>query len=165
MKHADLLDPDSVAESAKGAEVVISAYSPPQDRPEVLMDATKALIAGLKKAQVARVIMVGGAGSLEVAPGLRLVDSPDFPAGWKGIARAHGDALQVLKESGLEWTSASPSAMIAPGERTGKFRIGKDQLLVDAKGESRISAEDFAIAVVDELEQARYPRARFTVGY
>jgi putative NADH-flavin reductase len=119
----------------------------------------------LQKAGVRRFLMVGGAGSLEVAPGLQLVDAPDFPAAWKGIALAHRDALNVLKGSDLDWTSLSPAALIEPGVRTGKFRLGTDQLVMDDKGESKISAEDFAVAAVDELEKNAHVRQRFTLGY
>jgi hypothetical protein len=114
---------------------------------------------------VRRFIMVGGAGSLEVAHGLRLVDTPNFPAEWKPIALAHADALEVLKTSDLEWTSVSPAAVVQPGERTGKFRLGKDTLLTDSKGDSKISTGDFAAALVDEVEKPRHIRQRFTVAY
>ena len=112
-----------------------------------------------------RLIAVGGAGSLEVAPGLLLIDAPFFPAAWKEIAQAHSDALDVLKASDIDWTSVSPAAMIQPGERTGTFRLGKDQLLTDANGESKISTADFAIAVADEVERNAHVRQRFTVSY
>jgi putative NADH-flavin reductase len=109
--------------------------------------------------------MVGGAGSLEVAPGVQLVDTPNFPAEFKGIAIAHRDALELLKSSKLDWTSASPAAYIHPGERTGRFRLATDQLITDEKGQSEISAEDFAIAVADEVENPRHIRQRFTAAW
>ncbi len=96
-----------------------------------------------------------------------MVDTPEFPAAWKGIALAHRDALEVYRKEGndLEWTYISPPALIEPGTRTGKFRVGADQLLVDANGQSRISAEDYAIALVDEAETPKHVRKRFTVAY
>ena len=109
--------------------------------------------------------MVGGAGTLEISPGLEIVDSPGFPEAYKGIALAHRDAKNVLRASDLNWTYFSPAMMIQPGERTGKFRLGKDALVSDDKGNSSISAEDYAIALVDEVEQGRHTKQRFTIGY
>jgi putative NADH-flavin reductase len=134
----------------------------------MLSAAARALLVGLKTAGVRRLVVVGGAGSLEVAPGKQLVEQPGFPVPWKPVALAHRDALAVYRASGepsVEWTYVSPAALIQPGQRTGKYRIGGDQLLVDAKGESRISAEDYAVAVVDELETRAHPRARIGVAY
>jgi len=160
----DVLDSAAVAEIVKGSDAVISAYSPGQN-PAAIVDATRSLIAGLKQAGVRRFIEVGGAGSLFVAPNMLLVDAPAFPAEYKEIAVAHADALEVLRSSDLDWTYFSPAAFIQPGERTGKFRLGEDTLVVDEKGSSRISAEDYAIALVDELENPKYIRRRFTIGY
>ncbi|HSZ17750.1 MAG TPA: NAD(P)-dependent oxidoreductase [Terracidiphilus sp.] len=161
----DVTNESSVASVARGADAVVSAFSPPADDPSALLPAIRALLAGLTSAGVKRVIVVGGAGSLEVAPGLQLVDAPNFPEAWKGIALAHRDALPILKASSLEWTCLSPAALIQPGERTGKFRLGTTQLVTDGKGESRISAEDYAIALVDELEKPKHIRRQFTVAY
>ncbi len=161
----DVSDATGVAAIAKGADAVVSAYAPPQDDPRSVVLATRALLSGLAAAGVKRVIVVGGAGSLEVAPGVQLVDAPNFPASWKGIAIAHRDVIPVLKESNLDWSYFSPAAFIQPGERTGKFRLGGTSLVSDAKGESRISAEDYAVALVDELEQSKHVRQQFTVGY
>jgi hypothetical protein len=163
--RGDVLDTAGVAEIVKGADAVISAYNPPPETPGKVVDATKALIAGLKQAGVKRLIEVGGAGSLFVAPNVRVVDAPDFPDAWKAVALAHGDALQVLRGSDLDWTYLSPAAVIQPGERTGKFRLGGDNLLVDEKGNSSISAEDYAVALVDELEKPKHLRQRFTAAY
>jgi putative NADH-flavin reductase len=160
----DLLNTSELAGLIEGTDAVISAYSPGAD-PGKIVDATRSLIAAVKQAGVKRVIMVGGAGSLLIAPNLRLVDSPDFPEGWKSIALAHADALNILRGADLDWTSFSPAAFIQPGERTGKFRLGSDNLVTDAKGVSRISAEDYAVALVDELEKPQHVRQRFTVGY
>src|SRR5271154_301113 len=124
------------------------------------------VIAATKAAKVPRLLVVGGAGSLEVAPGLTLVNSPDFPAEYKPETLAGVEFLNVLGgEEELDWTFLSPSYFFAPGEPTGKFRLGKDKLLVAADGQSRISTEDFAIALVDELEQPKHSHQRFTVGY
>jgi uncharacterized protein len=161
----DVLDPPSVAATAKGADAAISAYSPPSDDPAALWQATHSLLAGLSAAGVRRLIFVGGAGSLEVAPGVQAVDAPEFPAQWKAIALAHRDALAVLKQSNLDWTCFSPAGLIQPGERTGKFRLGGTKLLTDGNGQSRISAEDYAIALVDELENPRHVRQQFTAAY
>jgi putative NADH-flavin reductase len=161
----DIFDAKSVAESARGADLVISAYGPGPSNPGLVLTATRSLIAGVEASGAKRLIMVGGAGSLEVAPGLQLLDSPEFPAEWKGIALAHRDALNLFKESSLDWTSASPAAYIHPGERTGKYRLGTDQLIVNEKGASEISAEDFSIAIVDEAENRRYIRRRFSAAW
>ena len=113
-----------------------------------------------------RLLVVGGAGSLEVSPGLTLVNTPDFPVEYKPETLAGVEFLNVLRgEKELDWTFLSPPYFFAPGERTGKFRLDKDKLLVAADGQSRISTEDFAIALVDELEQPKHSRQRFTVGY
>ncbi len=148
-----------MAATAAGTEAAISAYAAPQDQPEMVVTATHSLLAGLAKAGVPRMIVVGGAGSLEVAPGVQLVDTPQFPEQWKANALAHRKTLPILKESNLDWTYLSPAALIEPGQRTGKFRVGGTRLVTNDKGESRISAEDFAIVLVDELEhpQARSP--------
>lgn len=161
----DVTDPASVAATAKGAEAAISAYSPPPSAPETVVPAARALLAGLEHAGVRRLIVVGGAGSLEVAPGLQLVDAPNFPEQWKGIALAHRDVLPVLQASDAEWTYLSPAALIEPGQRTGKARIGGLRLVTDARGESRISAEDYAVVLVDELEQPKHIRQQFTAAY
>lgn len=161
----DVNNPSSIAEIAKGADTVVSAYAPPADHPEALTQATRALLAGLATAGVNRVIIVGGAGSLEVAPGLQIVDTPNFPEQWKGIALAHRALLPILKESSLDWSYFSPAGLIQPGERTGKFRLSGTRMVTDEKGESRISAEDYAIALVDELENPQHVRQQFTIGY
>ena len=167
----DLLDADSIAKVAKGADVVVSSYGPPSgqgpDPTKVgqLVEATRALIDGVRRAGAPRIIMVGGAGSLEVSPGLQIVDAPTFPDAYKPVALAHRDAFYVLRDTDLNWTYFSPAMMIQPGERTGKFRLGKDALVSDATGNSSISAEDYAVALVDEVEHGRHTKQRFTIGY
>jgi putative NADH-flavin reductase len=124
------------------------------------------LISAVRKSGVARLLIVGGAASLEVAPGLPLLESRGFPAAYKEEATAGCQFLQTLRGTpDLDWTFLSPSAEFAPGVRTGKFRVGGDQLLADGQGRSHISMEDFAIAMVDELELPVHSRRRFTVGY
>ena len=124
------------------------------------------LIGAAKDSGVSRYLVVGGAGSLEVAPGVRLVTTPGFPAAYKAEAEKGAAFLDRLRqEKELDWTFLSPSAMIDFGSRTGKFRLGTDQLLVDAEGKSFISFEDFAVAMADEIERPAHQRARFTVGY
>ena len=161
----DLTDVAQVAGAVRGTEAVVSAYGPGLNSPGDLVGATERLVAGLKQGGVQRVLMVGGAGSLEVEPGVQLIDSGYLPDEWKPIALAHRDALEVLKASDLDWTSLSPAGYFEPGQRTGVFRLGKDNLIANEKGESRISMEDYAIAMVDELEKHAHPRERFSVGY
>lgn len=160
----DIYEPGSVSDAVQGADIVVSAYGPGPENPALLVKATASLIRGMKAAGVKRLVAVGGAGSLEVSPGLQLVDTPDFPEAWKGIALAHREALELLRGSGLEWTSVSPAAYIHPGERTGKYRLGLDQLITNDKGQSEVSAEDFAIAFADEIEKPQHVRARFAVA-
>jgi uncharacterized protein len=172
IEKGDVLDAASIAKLAWGAEVIVSAYAPPvagngPDPAQVnrLTDAVRALVEGTRRAGSPRLIMVGGAGSLEVSPGLQIVDAPTFPEPYKPIALAHRDALHELRKADLNWTYFSPAMMIQPGERTGKFRLGLDSLISDDKGNSSISAEDYAIALVDEVEQGRHTKQRFTIGY
>lgn len=155
----DIFDKDGLAKLLAGHEVAISSV-------HYLASDANALLGAVKQSGVKRYLVVGGAGSLEVAPGVKLVDTPEFPAAYLDEARKGGAYLELLKQDKtLDWTFLSPSAIIAPGERTGRFRLGLDQLLVDGNGESRISAEDYAIALVDELEKPAHSRRRFTVGY
>jgi len=165
VRKGELSDVDEIADALRGTAAVISAYGPGLNSPDHLVGATERLVKGAKQAGVRRLLMVGGAGSLEVAPGVQLIDSGYLPAEWKPIALAHRDALEILKTSDLDWTSLCPAAYFEPGQRTGVFRLGKDNLVANAKGESRISMEDYAIAMVDELEKHAHPRQRFSVGY
>lgn len=160
LQSADATSVDALVPLLRGHDVLISAT-----RFEGGSDAGT-LIAAAKQAGVQRLVVVGGAGSLEIAPGQALVDTPQFPAAYKPEALAGRTFLQVLRaEPALDWTFLSPSALFEPGERTGQFRLGGDQLLADAAGHSRISMEDYAIALVDEIEAPRHRRQRFTVGY
>lgn len=160
------LDPESVAKVVAGHDVVVNAIGPASsDSSSILVAAAKSLIEGVSRAGVSRLIVSGGAGSLEVAPGVQLVDTPDFPVGWKDVSLAHREALEIYRASSLDWTYLSPAAIIEPGDRTGSYRTGTDQLLTDEKGNSHISLEDFAIAIVDEIESPRFIRRRFTAAY
>jgi uncharacterized protein len=167
----DACDPASVARLAAGQDAVASATGPRrgngEDPEDSVLGAARGLAEGLRRAGVRRLVVVGGAGSLEVAPGQRLVDAPGFPAAAKPTALAHARALEEVYRSieDLDWTYLSPAGVIGPGERTGEFRIGGDQLLVDDSGQSRISIPDFAIAFADELEHGKAFRQRITVAY
>jgi putative NADH-flavin reductase len=157
-KKGDLYD-SGISASLAGHDAVVSAVHFLDSDPETLIEAVRA--SGVK-----RYFVMGGAGSLEVAPGVKLIDTPEFPAIYKDEAAKGGIFLDRLRrEKELDWTFLSPPALIDFGERTGQFRLGKDQLLVDAKGDSKISFEDFAVATVDELEKPKHSRQRFTVGY
>jgi putative NADH-flavin reductase len=164
----DIFKPETIATAAVDHDVVLSAYGPGKGDPNLLMKAAHALIEALTRVEPIRLIAVSGAGSLEVKPGVQLVDTPNFPAEWKAIALAHREALDVYRKAGMaefDWTAVSPAALIEPGTRTGKYRTGTDQLLLDNKGKSYISAEDFAVAVLDEIEKPRFQGQRFTVAY
>ncbi|MEW6344753.1 MAG: NAD(P)H-binding protein [Paraburkholderia sp.] len=162
----DLLDAASLAAAVRGHDVVASAYAPPRDDAAILTKATHALVEAVRAAGLKRLVIVGGAGSLEVAPGKQLVDTEGFPDAYKAVALAHREGFNYLRTlSDLDWTFFSPAALIAPGERTGTFRTGANTLIVDAEGNSRISAEDYAVAFVDELEQGRFVRQIATVAY
>lgn len=163
----DLFNAQDVETGAFNQDAVVSAYSNTNGAPaSTIAEVAIPLIMGLKQAHVKRLIVVGGAGSLEVAPGIQLVDTPNFPVEYKSAASAQRDALKLYKnDQELEWTYISPSAEIAPGERTGKFRTGTNQLLTGEDGRSFISMEDFAIAVLNEIENPQHIRQQFTVGY
>lgn len=159
LASADVADVERLVPLLKGHDAVISST-------HFATTDSASLIGAIKAAGVARLLVVGGAGSLEVAPGVALIDTPEFPAAYKEEAGAGRNFLNVLRgENALDWTFLSPSMVFEPGQRTGRFRIGADSLLVDADGNSAISMEDFAVALVDELEQPQHSRQRFTVGY
>jgi putative NADH-flavin reductase len=156
---ADATDPQALASVLRGHDVVVSAARFQSLTAQPLIEAVQA--AGVK-----RLFVVGGAASLETAPGRSLLDTPGFPEAYKPEASAGMIFLEDSRRvQTLDWTFLSPSGEFAPGERTGTFRIGGDQLLVAADGRSRISMEDYAIAAVDELEQPKHLKQRFTVGY
>ena len=168
-KKGDVYNAEEVSRLVAGHDAVISAFNPGWKNPNLYEDqvrGTTAIIAAVKRAGVKRVLWVGGAGGLEIKPGAQSVDTPEFPKDWKQGSLATREALNLLrKESSLDWSYLSPSADLSPGQRTGKFRLGKDQLLTDANGKSHISTQDYAMAMIDEVEQPKHIRHRFTVGY
>jgi putative NADH-flavin reductase len=158
-RNVDVHDAAALQQAVAGHDAVFSAA-------HFASIPAASVIEPVKKAGVKRLLVVGGAGSLFAAPGLKLIDAPDFPAAYKAEAAAGTTFLDVLRqEKELDWTFLSPSALFIEGERTGKFRLGRDDLLVDAAGKSWISFADFAIAFIDELERPAHSRQRFTVGY
>ena len=165
IKTDDLLNVDAIVGIIKGADAVVSAYAPPADETDALIAVTERQIAAVKKGGGPRLVVVGGAGLLEVASGVTLIKSGYLPAEYLPIATSHEKALGVLRTSDIDWTYLSPGAYFVPGERTGKFRLGTKELVSDAKGESKISFADYAIALVDELEKPAHRRASFSVGY
>ena len=155
----DANDRAALAKLWAGHDVVVSSI-------HFLVSDAETLIGAAKDSGVPRYLVVGGAGSLEVAPGVQLVTTPNFPAQYKAEAEKGAAFLDRLsQEKELNWTFLSPSALIDFGNRTGKFRVGADQLLVDSAGKSWISFEDFAVAMADEIERPAHIRKRFTVGY
>lgn len=162
---ADVMDPSSLEEAIQGHDAVISAFGPKFGQEEELLAAARTIVEGTKRGGVSRLLIVGGAGSLIADTGVALMDTPEFPEEIRPLARAHADAYDIYKESGLDWTYASPAAVIEPGKRTGQFRIGMDRLVTDESGSSRISVEDFAAAMIDELDDPQFIQSRFTVAY
>lgn len=162
--RVDIFDPASVAEAITDSDVVVNATGAGGSDPHTFfVTSTKAVIEGVKRAGGSkRLIVVGGAGSLEVAPGVQLVDTPAFPAAARPTSLAQRETLNILRASAIAWTFFSPSERFAPGRRTGKYRLGIDQLLTNDEGESFISMEDYAFALLDEIEQPRFIRQRFT---
>ena len=170
----DLSSADRIAEIIAGADAVVSAFGPSSSDPrytsdqsytDQLVSLTERAIAAVRKAGVTRLIVVGGCGSLEFSPGVTVLDSGHWPPQYVPIAKSHVKAFAALRASDINWTYFSCPMSITPGERTGKFRLGGDNLIKDAQGKSRVSFEDYAVALVNELEKPAHERARFTVGY
>ena len=168
-KAADVFKIDILTEALKEHDAVVSAYNAGWTNPNLYDDfinGSEAIQAATKRAGVKRLLVVGGAGSLFIAPGMQLVDSPDFPAEWKTGATAARDYLDTLrKENELDWTFLSPAINLHPGERTGKFRLGTEQPVFNDEQKCEISVEDMAVAIVDELENNQFIKQRFTLGY
>lgn len=168
----DALDPAQVAAAARGADAVVSAYNPGWTHPQLadlFTQGSRAILAGVRASGVQRLLVVGGAGSLFVAPGVQLVDTPAFldhvPPNIVPGARAARDLLTEMRDIGdLDWVFLSPPAMLAPGERSGRYRSGSEQLLMAGDAPAGISVADLAVAVVDELERPAHHRQRFTVA-
>lgn len=164
----DAARPDTWLAAVRGSDVAVASLSARRDGDQALLVANaRILLERLPEADVPRLVWVGGAGSLEAAPGLRLLDTPGFPAEWKPEAEAHAQALDVFRASAsaIDWTVLSPAALIEDGERRGRYRIGGDQLLADAEGNSRISVADYAVALLDRVEKHDASRRRITVAY
>jgi putative NADH-flavin reductase len=151
--------------SGANADAVVSALGPPADNTDALLAPSATLVAAIKKNGGPRLIVVGGAGGLFVAPGVMLRDSGVLPEAYLPIIDTHIALYNSLKTSGIDWTYFAPAGFFEPGERTGKFRLGQDDLIADAAGTSRISFEDYAVALVDELETPKHHGERFTIGY
>jgi hypothetical protein len=166
-KTADVLNAESVGAAMQGQDVLISSYGPVMGAdPKPLVTAAETLLKAGEKNPKVRVLMVGGAGSLEVAPGKTAIDSGVIPAQYIAVPIAHKEALDAFKKnSTVNWSYFSPAGSIQPGERTGKFRLGGEQLVVGENGKSEISMEDYAVALLDEVEKPQHERKRFTVGY
>lgn len=163
-------DTDFLSRELAKSDAVISAFNPGWSNPNIYEETLEgygSILCAVRNSGVHRFLMVGGAGSLLVAPGRLLMDEPDVPKkllpGIRGMAKVYTDLL--LPEKSVDWVFLSPAANMAPGERTGKFRLGKDELIVDESGDSNISVEDFAVAMIDELEQEKHHQERFTLGY
>jgi putative NADH-flavin reductase len=169
--RADVNDVPALTALLKGQAAVIHSYAPgrgidPQESKDKQRAGTLSIIAATKAAGVKRLLAVGGAGSLEIRPGVAHFDAPEFPPEYQGGARATAQIKDLLRaEEDLDWTYLCPSTSIFAGERTGKFRLGDDALLIGEDGKSRISVEDYAVAMIDELENPKHTGHRFTVGY
>jgi putative NADH-flavin reductase len=165
---ADALDVRQVSDAIGGHDAVISAYNPGWKEPEIhalFLRGSRAIIDGVKLAGGPHLLMVGGAGSLFVAPGVQLVDTPEFPAEWKQGALAAREALRMVQaDAELDWTFVSPPVFLAPGASEGPYRLGGDEVLMQGDQPAGISVADLAVAIVDEVEQRRHPRRRFTVA-
>lgn len=166
----DVTDVDFLASQLKGKDALISAFNPGWSNPNIYqetLDGYAAILSAVRKSGIPRMLMVGGAGSLFVAPGKMLMDEEGVPVkllpGIRSLSQVYLDYLRPEKT--VDWIFLSPSANMFPGKRTAKFRIGKDDLIVDQEGDSNISVEDFAVAMIDELEQEKHHRERFTIGY
>jgi len=168
--RADVSDIDAIVEAATGKDAIISAYNPGWGNPHIYEDTLHnyaQILAAAKRAGVKRLLCVGGAGTLFCAPGLRVVDSGVIPEAIMGGVRSLGEFYlnTLMNEHDIDWVFFSPAGTIEPGQRTGVFRLGKDDLIVDEQGNSRISVEDYAVAMVDELEAPAHHYERFTIGY
>ena len=167
----DVADEEAVTHLAEGKDAVISAYNPGWMNPDIARLITEnypKILSAAKKSGVGRLLIVGGAGTLFCAPGLRVVDSGAIPEEIMGGVRPLGDFYlnTLTKEQAIDWVFFSPAGVFdEKGERTGNFRLGKDDLIVDANGQSHISVQDYALAMVDELEKPAHHKERFTIGY
>lgn len=167
---ADVSDVETIAKVCEGKDAIISAYNPGWTNPDIYEETLKnypLILQAAKQSGVKRLLIVGGAGTLFCAPGLRVVDSGAIPESIMGGVKSLGEFYlnTLMNEHDIDWIFFSPAGALEPGERTGKFRLGKDDLIVDADGKSHISVEDYAVAMVDELEKPAHHQERFTIGY
>jgi uncharacterized protein len=169
---SDVMDSDGLSQVLKGNDVVVSAYNAGWTNPDIyneFLKGSRSIQEAVRKSGVKRLIVLGGAGSLFITPNVQLVDTPQFPADWKPGALSARDYLNELKnEDQLDWTFVSPAIEMNPGtphERRGTYRTGLDNPVFDANNKSTISVEDFAVAIVDEVENPKHIRVRFTVAY
>lgn len=168
VKQSDALDTTALAEQLSGADVVLSAFSghAQEDVYDYYVKGFDSILAATQSADVPRLLVVGGAATLEVAPGQLLLNSAGFPDEYRATAEGAKTALERLRtQQTQQWTMLSPAAEIFPGERTGQFRLSGDLLLSDAEGNSRISVQDYAVAMLDELETPNHTNQRFSVAY
>lgn len=166
VKEVDALNKDTLVNGFKDIKIAVSAFGPKAGFENDLVVATRNLIDAAKEAKVERFLMVGGAGSLLVSEGVILANSGVLPADWLPVVNAHVEALNVIsKETDLNWTVLRPSSIFTSGERTGKFRLGTDYLLVDSEGNSHVSFQDYAVALFNELDNSDFIKKAFTVGY
>jgi putative NADH-flavin reductase len=170
VKQGDVSSPETVTDLCKGVDVVISAYNPGWTNPDIAAETTRvygAILEGVRMAGVKRLLVVGGAGSLFISPGKRLMDAGLIPESYLPAVKALANVylIELPAEKNIDWVFFSPAGDIHPGKRTAKFRLGKDDLVVNEAGESKISVQDYAVAMIDEIEKPGHHRERFTIGY
>jgi hypothetical protein len=170
VKPGDVSSIETVTEVCKSADVVISAYNPGWKNPNIAMETIRVyrvILEGVRKSGVKRFLVVGGAGSLFISPGKRLMDAGVMPESFLPAVRALADfyLIDLMAEKSIDWVFFSPAGILEPGLRTGKFRLGKDDMIVNEKGESKISVQDYAVAMIDEVEKPAHHMERFTIGY
>jgi putative NADH-flavin reductase len=170
VKKGDVFHTEELSKLLKGNDAVISSYNPGWKNPDIVKDTLtgyKSIIEAVGKSGVKRLQVVGGAGSLFVAPGKRLMDTDVFPKEFLPIVEALAKVLTEFlpAEKNIDWVFFSPAGIIEPGQRTGKYRLGKNEVIADAAGNSKISVQDYAKAMIDELEKPQHHNERFTIGY
>jgi putative NADH-flavin reductase len=168
--HGDVSFKDTVIGKSEGADAVISAYNPGWTNPDLAIETTRVyrtILEGIRLSGVKRFLVVGGAGSLFISSGKRFMDAGVMPESFLPAVKALADFYlkDLIDEKVIDWIFFSPAGNIAPGERTGKFRLGKDDMIFDSEGKSNISVQDYAVAMIDELEKPAHHRERFTIGY
>ncbi len=170
IKQGDVSSAETVTKVSKGVDAVISAYNPGWRNPKIAEETTmvyRAILNGVKKAGVKRLLVVGGAGSLFISPGKRLMEAGLMPESFLPAVKSLAEVylVDLMAENSIDWVFFSPAGMLEPGLRTAKYRLGKDDLIVNESGESKISVQDYAVAMIDELEKPAHHRERFTIGY